>query len=385
MNILITVSTYYPKKDGVSKVTQYVAEGLAQKGNNVTVITTNQNEKVNLEQHNGVVIRRVNLYTRCGFYFGNKKDYRRIIEDETKKCDVMINVCTQNAFTDVILKNIDSYKCKKVLYMHGMFDFRFHTLDFSSFSSIINKFWKEVRWFVYYFFNGKYFKKYDIVTQLHEKDYANIFFEKKYRIKSSIIENAADDEFFCVKEKKGFKKPFDRYIIYVANYDDRKNQKLVIDEFFKSKIDKEIGLVLIGSCKNNYYNMLQKRICTLRQIYKLRNDEKPILLLHDVERKFVSQYVSKAILYVMTSKWEAYPISIVESMACGIPFISTDVGVVKYFIGGIVCNKNDIKFWIEKIVNNEKMRNEMSKMCALYAKSNFMIEDKIDILEKLIK
>ena len=38
LNIVFTAHTYYPNKDGVQMVTQYMAEGLAKLGHNVTVI-----------------------------------------------------------------------------------------------------------------------------------------------------------------------------------------------------------------------------------------------------------------------------------------------------------------------------------------------------------
>ena len=384
MKILITVSTYYPKKDGVQKVTQYLAEGLVNKGHDVTVITSNKDEKVDSEIHNGVNIKRINLYTKFGFYFGNKKEYIKLIDEETKKCDVMINVCTQNAFTDVILKKIEKYNCKKILYLHGIFDFKFHKINFSSITSVINKLWKEIRWGIYYKLNGKYFKKYDVITQLHEKDYGNEFFKRKYGINSVIIENAADNDFFEKKTLKDFKKPFDKYLIYVANYDDRKNQRLAIKEFLKSNIENKIGLVLIGSQKNKYYDELKNLINKERKKYNLKESEKPIKLLYEVDRNLISSYVSNAYLYIMTSKWEAYPISILESMAAGIPYISTDVGIVKYFFGGVVSNKNDICYWIERLSNNKNDRNELSKICENYAKNNFRIDDKVELLKNEI-
>lgn len=384
MKILITVSTYYPKKDGVQKVTQYLAEGLVNKGHDVTVITSNKDEKVYSEIHNGVNIKRINLYTKFGFYFGNKKEYIKLIDEEAKKCDVMINVCTQNAFTDIILKKIGMFKCKKILYMHGMFDFHFHKIDFTSIASTVNKLWKEIRWGIYYKLNGKYFKKYDAITQLHEKDYGNEFFKRKYGINSIIIENAADNDFFEKKTLKDFKKPFDKYLIYVANYNDGKNQKLAITEFLKSNIENEIGLVLIGSQKNKYYDELKKLIIKERKKYNLSDDEKPIKLLYEIDRNLISSYVSNAYLYIMTSKSEKYPISIVESMAAGIPYISTDVGIVKYFFGGVVSNKNDICYWIERLVKNENIRNQLSNVCENYAKNIFRIDDKVELLKNEI-
>ena len=385
MKILFTVSTYYPKKDGVQSVTQYLAEGLVKKGNNVTVITTSKGEHNDSEIHNGVKIIRVNLYTKYGMYFGDKKNYINLIKKLSKDCDVMINVCTQNAFTDVILKHLDKFDCKKVLYLHGIFDFKFNKIHFSSFSSFANKIWKEFRWFFYYLLNGKYFKKYDVVTQLHQKDYSTSFFKKHYNIDSVIIENAAGIEFFNNKVEKDFVKPFDKYLIFVANYDDRKNQKKAIEQFLKSDIDKSVGLVLIGSSDNAYYKMLEKYICSEKKRLNLRENDKPIKLLHHIDRRLISSYVSNAYLYIMTSKWEAFPISIVESMACGVPYICTDVGIVKYFIGGIVSAPDEFCYWIETLFNDESIRDSLSKICKDYANDNFKIEDKVERLLNSIK
>jgi len=385
MKVLITVQTYYPKKDGVQNVTEYLAEGLVKKGYEVTVITSNKNIKENQEIHNGVIIKRINLNTKGGFYFGDKKLYKNIIKEETQKCDLMINVCTQNAFTDVILKEIDSYKCKKILYLHGMFDFRFSMCDFSSMHSAINKLWKEVRWFFYYVLNGKYFRKYDCVTQLHEKNYANEFFKKMYNIDSKIIPNAAENVFFENIDKNTFEKPFEKYLIYVANYDDNKNQKLAIKEFLNSKISNDIGLVLIGSNNNKYYNKLEKYDEKLRKKLNINKEQKPIKMLYGIDRNLISSYVANAELYIMTSKREVFPISIVEAMACGVPYICTDVGIVKYFFGGIISKDNEISYWIEKVINNQKIKEQLSNLCKIFSKENFRIDAKVDFLDENIK
>lgn len=381
MNILMTVSTYFPKEDGVSMVTQYLAEGLAQNGHNVTVITELCDGYSFSEERNSVTIKRVDMHTRFGLYFGDKISYRKLVDNEVSGADVMINVCTQNAFTDVILKTIEKYRCKKVLYMHGMFDFRFRRSDFTSLHSTINKLWKEVRWFFYYACNGKYFKEYDSVIQLHEEDYGNRFFERKYGIKSTIIGNAVDDKFFDSSGLKGFKKPFDKYLIYVANYDNRKNQKLAISQFLKADIDLNIGLVLIGSDKNKYYYNLVDYLKKKRRRLGFSSSRKSVLLLYSVDRNLIPAYVKNADLYLMTSRWEALPISILESVASGVPFVCTDVGIVKYFPGGVVTNKQGFSGWIKFLVENDDIRECYSEIALRYAKKNLTIENKVKILE----
>ena len=384
MKIVITVPTYYPKTDGVSIVTKYLAEGLVKKGHDITIVTSNKDIKDNNSEHNNVKIIRVNLYTRVGFYFGDKKTYYRIIDELLMKSDILINVCTQNAFTDLLLPRLKKYKCKKILYLHGMFDFRLCSHDFTNVRSIFNKIWKQIRWSIFYFKNRKNFMLYNIVTQLHKKEYGTYFFKKKFNIDSYIIENAADDDFFNSTLNKKFIKPVDKYILYVANYMDSKNQKLAIKEFYKANIDKSISLVLIGSKKNEYFMQLEKLNQELRNKYHLNKNEKNVLMLYGIERDLIASYVKSSYLYIMTSKVEKYPISLIESMACGIPFISTDVGVAKYLLGGVVSKKEDIHFYIELILKNEKYRNLLGELGKNYAINNSQINDKVNILNDII-
>lgn len=385
MKILITVQTYYPKKDGVQNVTQYLAEGLVNKGHEITVITSSENNTLPFnETFNGVNIKRVNLYTKFGLSFGDKKGYQELIIKESKKCNIMINVCTQNAFTDSIISKIKKIKCKKILYLHGSYDFRINKLCFSSLKSFINKMYKNVRWTLYYKLNKSNIKNYDKVIQIHDKTYSYGFFQRKYNINADVIENAVNNDFFNSSIDKKFIKPFDKYIIYVANYDDNKNQKLAIREFLKSDIDGEYGLVLIGSRDNAYRRELLKYEKKLRNNYNIGENSKKIKILYNIDRSEISKYVSNADLYLMTSKSEVFPISILESMAAGVPYICTNVGVVKYFLGGIVSSESDISYWIEKLLSDENIRKEMGLLCKKYAISNYTIEDKVDKLNNII-
>lgn len=79
-------------------------------------------------------------------------------------------------------------------------------------------------------------------------------------------------------------------------------------------------------------------------------------------------YYSKIDLYICTSKIEGTPNPILESMACGIPIISTDVGIVPQAFGekqkefilkerSIDCLKNAIK----KLIDNPKLFLELSR------------------------
>ena len=74
-----------------------------------------------------------------------------------------------------------------------------------------------------------------------------------------------------------------------------------------------------------------------------------------------------------------FPISIIEAMASGIPFISTDVGCVKYLPGGVVVDKIDeMSYWLELLWNNEKVRSNLGAVGYNYARKYFTIENKVE-------
>lgn len=80
------------------------------------------------------------------------------------------------------------------------------------------------------------------------------------------------------------------------------------------------------------------------------------------------EYYSKIDLYICTSLIEGTPNPVLEAMACGIPVISTDVGIVPEVFGEKQSEfilrkrtKNELKSKIIKIYNNPKMFGELSK------------------------
>lgn len=383
MKIIFTVNTYYPLKDGVQFVTQYLAEGLAKKGHNVIVITSSItcDNAPEHEFYNGVEIYRVKAAVKHTFNIGEKKEVKKLIMTLTENSDALVNVCTQTALTDWTFPLLKHIKCKKILYIHGIMDLKLRLADFSSVKDIAHRLWNVIRYKIYYRHNKKYIKNYDEITQLHQYDSGNLFFEKKYKLNSNIMENAAANEFFEVYEKNISDLPAE-YMLCVANYIDRKNQKMILEAFYMSKLPENIELILIGSEKTSYYYELEKLITMYNNKYGM----KKVQLLTNVPREYVSEYTKNASLYLLGSKWEAFPISIIESMAAGVPFVSTNVGIVKYLPGGVVVKSVDeMTYWIELFMSNRQMSSKLGMVGKEYAIENLCVEKKVNQFEKLLE
>ena len=84
------------------------------------------------------------------------------------------------------------------------------------------------------------------------------------------------------------------------------------------------------------------------------------------------EYYSKIDLYICASINEGTPNPILEAMACGIPVISTDVGIVKEVFGdkqkkyileerSEACLKNKIKMFIDNLDSIDELVDENLK------------------------
>lgn len=91
-----------------------------------------------------------------------------------------------------------------------------------------------------------------------------------------------------------------------------------------------------------------------RNIKKIDHDDMP-------------DYYNKIDAYICASRTEGDPNPVLESMACGIPVISTDVGIVSEVFGKkqkqfiIKRDKDELKKKIKELIDNKKLFEELSK------------------------
>lgn len=377
MNIIFTVATYYPKTDGVQLVTQYQAEGLVKKGHKVTVITSKLKSSPDYEVHNGVEIVRVDAYNFYYWHKGNKKEYQNLVLEKTKVADALVAVCLQSFSADWLLDVLQQIKCKKILYLHGMPDFKVHLSDCSNLKKLAKTIFRNIRWKYFYTVHLNQIKKFDAITHLFKNDNSYKYFSKEGYKNNYVIENACNDDFFENIDFDNKKKIF----LYVGNYCDRKNQELALKAFYDADLI-DFGLVFIGSQKNDYCNKLINLNNSLKNQYGNHNVE----ILYGVPREKISEYTKNAYACVISSNYEYYPITIVESLAAGNPFISTDVGIVNLLPGGVIANtQEEISYWIEFFARNEEYKTELGKAGRNYALKNLRIETKVSSLEDIIR
>ncbi|MCI8635368.1 MAG: glycosyltransferase [Eubacterium sp.] len=378
MRICISVVTYYPEKNGVQFITQSLAEGLVKNGHEVTVVTKKFREYKADENINGVIVLRCNCNDKNMFHVGNKKEFQDKLISLSRNMDVMLFVNLQSVAADWALDILDSIKCQKILYMHGMHRFKWEKYDYSSFKNFCYKVLRNIRWRIFYSINKNKINSFDKMIHLHEQDDAYKFFEKRYPNKNFVLENFAENIFFTDIDNHSLSD----YYIFISNYHPRKNQMLLLKSFYLMKTP--FKLIMVGSEKNKYYNKLIQEKNLLDAKYGVKKD---IQILYGVDRKKLPMLLKNAYAFVMTSQWEAYPIAIIEAMASGVPILSTDVGIVKYLPGCIIFNDNlvDISRTMDNLIDNKKKYEELKEEAVSYAQNHFIFDNYLAKFEKIIQ
>ena len=387
MKIVFTTHTYWPRKDGVQYVTQYLAEGLAKYGHEVIVFTPqNIRRDAITEEHNGVQIIRPFFAQKFTLYFGKNESYKNLLLTECEDADCMINCAVQSPFNNFVLPLLNIISCKKILYLHGVYDYRFPNNLRTK--AKIKKVLLNIRWYAFYHRNAKRFSNYDLMINITNDSLNENFFPQiGVNVKKRIINNAVEDfDSVCVNDDLKVKYSFldKAFFLNVANYNERKNQLMLIEAYanFYNETHSDIHLVLIGGTVGNDGREYVEECKSIISNLECKNQ---IHILENISREDTRAIIKKCYCATMTSTYEVYPIFLAEALSCSHPFISTNVGSVAQIQGGLVAETvQDFTKKMIMIVNNGDLYASLSHDGKIFAKNNFSQEEKISELERII-
>ena len=381
MKILFAVHTYYPAHNGVQAVTQYIAEGIAKK-HQVSVITEKREGISEQEKYRGVFIRRIQVELRHNRFYGDKKAFFRMIEEEQP--DILVCVCTQSWPYDWTCRNQKGIMCKKILYTHGYTAYMEHyPILYDLLHLKLKAFFYHMHWKKYYKNAHKYITYFDKVIYLSQNNIAAKYAAEHGLTNGIIMENAVEDSFFedCVLEDDThFKADRAVHFIYVANYDNNKNQLELINLFAQADIPGS-KLTMIGGRDNVYY----RQVC---QKYLEKCSQNPGLqadILFGLSREEICEKLSEADVFACVSKHEEYPLMLCEAAAKGLAIISTDIGHASEMPGCIVAKTSKEFVWqMQQLQRDAQLRKTLGMRLRTYAQEHCRIADKVKQFEELL-
>ena len=287
--------------------------------------------------------------------------------------DVIMTVCPESWCTDWAIPLAGQLDCAMVMMTHGIHDFRWSTFKDKSAYGLARKVWGDLRWPPFFARNWEHIRRYDAVIQLHEKDFAAQYFERHGVKDQKVLYNAVDDAFFADDVKK------EKQIINVGTYCKRKDQIKALEAFYVAQLP-EYRLVLIGSAANDYYKLLKKRKAELEQTYGQRNVE----ILAAIPRDETIRLVKQSQVYLLTSISEMFPVSLIEGMAAGCSWVSTDVGIDRYLPGGKIADTpQEIAAALRHVTAKENYAG-LAMASRDFAKANCSKQTQVDKLENIL-
>lgn len=385
MRILVTSFTYYPQTNGVAIATQTLAESLVANGHDVAVATCYQKGLKKVDNFHGVKLYRFNFNTDIlKRPIGEYRKYIEFVSSYQKDC--LILECIQCFSTDILLPYISSMNCKIILHSHGGpgIDFPFFRWEGNLFHSLGHIY----NWFYYKYYYGYFFKKYakfiDKVLCL-SLCASDLKYMNEVCKSVGLLENPANDIFFNEENYDTDTTSIlsitkSKYILCISNFTPNKRQSDIVSAFSQLK-DEDCSLVLVGSTPNSSFNKVSK---LAKRVMKKTGKE--ILILTGVNRFFFPSLIYNATLFVMASEHEEYPISLVESMACGTPFVSTNAGCSRLLPGGVtVVSRDDLATFINMVESNLDIRKKLSRQGKEYALNCNTTRQYSKLLEEHIK
>ncbi len=144
------------------------------------------------------------------------------------------------------------------------------------------------------------------------------------------IGNGVDENVFFNK-----KTVRDKTIIQVASLRWQKGQVYLLEAFKRLHVDfPEYKLKLIGDGDQR---------TTLEEYCKENGIGESVVFLGYMKQEEIAEELNRSELFVLSSVLEGFPKVIIESMACGTPVISTDVGNARAIISdsGLIVNSKD--------------------------------------------
>jgi L-malate glycosyltransferase len=381
VKILLTTFTFAPEGNGVAEVVTAQAYGLAARGHEVTVATA-FNESRQKSKTSDPTVAEFHVSYHAGRVLMEPDEVRRYQAFVASfKGDVILSHAWGAWSTDFGLPVLRLHPAIKVFVSHGYAAHRWHPQGRFPWGVPA---W--IRGLPYLFTTARALRIYNHIVFLSHRIDWDRYFDRHLvnwvgRASWSVIPNGSYPE---PSREAGdlFRKEFgiDGFLaLHVGGYYERKNQPLALRAFLKAGL-KRATLLFIGNEFNDYSNDLRH----LNQQLNRDPDRLRVIFLEKQSRERIRAAYLAADLFILSSKQETQPLVILDAMAARTPFVSTDVGSVSEFPGGLVVRSEaEMAGCILRLANDEVLLKKLAHEGFEAASTRFNWSSVLDEYEKL--
>lgn len=357
MRIIVVSFTFFPEVDGVANAAGQMVDFFVNAGHEVHVVT-GSNRLPEAATNDRFEVHRFSVCENGEVDTSEAQSYIDFLIESRPA--VTVFHCWSSWPIDIALKHISKIGGKKILLSHGYVT---HTIYWH------RRFpwglWSWLQRLPEVFALPRQMASFDQIVFLSEKTDGGRFFDSWVARKLghpniSVIPNAVNKSNWD-KIPPDFKERHHMsdgtFFLCVANYSLRKNQLLALEAFCEAGIPGS-SLVFVGSSLEGYGMEVRDKWISLKDSHSNID----VHFLEGLDRIEVISAIRSCDIFVLSATAETQPISLLEAMACGKPFISTDTGCVSEFKGGIVVSSmNGMVTEMQRLAASPGERSKIGK------------------------
>lgn len=355
---------YSPHVGGSEEVVRQLSIGLAKRGHQVTVATA-YDSKRDADAQEGVLIKQFEIAGNAvkGVSGPDEKAYLDFVL--RGDFDLMMNYAAQTWSTDLLLPHLDNIGFAKVLVPCGYS--ALHSPAYAGYFAALPSYLSQYDWLVYASANYR------------DKQFGDAHGLTHY----SIIPNGADASEFG-QSPLGFRERYGietRYLLLsVANLIPSKGHDGLI-RAVRSLGRDDVSLAIVGRPPANVPKWRQRYYLKLK-LEQLRT--RNTTFFEGLSRDWVVSAFQEADLFAFASRLECSPLVIYETMAAGVPFVSTNCGDVmdRSRFGIVVEHDRDLAPAIASLLDDEDRRLSLGRAAADYWRANLTWDHIVSAYER---
>ncbi|BES84185.1 glycosyl transferase [Pectobacterium araliae] len=310
--------------------------------------------------------------------------WRKALKSHQEKKDgfLLVDIATENTGTKISIKLIlEIIRHAKEIDYFQLFHFRTYTLLYAYIYKFFNKngvviikcdIGDSLKPFdnsnlMFKFLAKIALRKLDLVSAEHSSVYK--FFEKK-GIPCALVPNGVSNYFYTLTDNESMKKVDVPTIIFVGKCGDpRKNAELAISAFCNLPSNLNWNAYFLGGETSDFKIYFDKKV----ELYPWIKDKIFFKGFVKSTQNIIELY-KKSHIFLMTSKEEGYPISLVEAcwMRC-FPILSPESGgkdLIENSAGQIYKDEDDLTALLEKSIKNIEETIAHGNCCHDYVNNN---------------
>ena len=222
---------------------------------------------------------------------------------------------------------------------------------------------------------SEFVRKLGIKNKIAKKEKFEIIYNG---IKSKVIPTGHQDSLKSKKSKVNEKIK----IVFVGRLAEPKDPIILVKAYeeLSNELKEKSEIIIIGGGPKKIE--LEKFI--------VQNKVKNVNLLGSLSRDQVFDMVNESDVFVLVSKYEGLPMTILEAMSFGLPVVASDVGgvgeIIEDGINGFLLKNNsaeELKESLEKLIIDKRLREKMGAVSIEKVLSEFSIDKMLKKTEEL--